>query len=225
MQLEEMEKMMDANIEDRERVIKQRNDQLALVKKEKDDLEARLKSDRREHEVALESMKQAIKVRRACATSSQCMDRFVRSFLLTSRFSTPQGKELDFEAQITEYRNKLDQLEEFKSKRSVWMDSEERHRAEKQAIKDDYDKSLNRMVEVQKNNELRWAEDIRKQKLRMEEKVTLEIQSQTTAENEKMRSEHAQMCLDLKHQGVLMKSYMVSDDGPKKALHLQEQIK
>ena len=48
MQLEEMEKMMDANIEDRERVISQRNGQIMDLKREKEELEAALYGEKEE---------------------------------------------------------------------------------------------------------------------------------------------------------------------------------
>jgi len=75
-------------------------------------------------------------------------------------------------------------------------------------MKEDYEAQLSRMIELQKNNELRWAEDIRKQKAAMEEKVRIEIGNEASLENERVWGEHAQMCVDLKHQGALMKNYM-----------------
>jgi hypothetical protein len=61
MQLEEMEKMMDANIEDRERVISQRKEQIIVLKKEKEDLEAFLKSAIEEKEEEVEAMRRSTK--------------------------------------------------------------------------------------------------------------------------------------------------------------------
>jgi hypothetical protein len=50
----------------------------------------------------------------------------------------------------------------------------------------------------------------------MEETVTEEIQNRMTAKNEKMKEEHQQMTLDLKHQAVLMKS-LIMEEGKKSA--------
>ncbi|GMH79768.1 hypothetical protein TrST_g5363 [Triparma strigata] len=179
MQLEEMEKMMDANIEDRERVISQRNGQIADLKREKEDLEATLYEEKEKNVNDLNERNAKFK----------------------------EEKSL-MEGTVTELRQKLDQLDDFKSKREAWIHQEETHKAEKTTLIDGYESRLSKLMEVQKNNEIRWADDIRKQRARMEEEVTLEIQNQTTAENEKMRQEHSQMCLDLKHQASLMKSFM-----------------
>ncbi|GMH80190.1 hypothetical protein TL16_g08439 [Triparma laevis f. inornata] len=179
MQLEEMEKMMDANIEDRERVISQRNGQIVDLKREKEELEAALYGEKEE-----------------------------RGNDASERNAKFKEEKAILEATITELRQKLDQLDEFRSKRATWIDQEEAHKAERENLIEGYESRLTKLMEVQKNNEIRWADDIRKQRARMEEEVKLEIQNQTTAENEKMREEHSQMCLDLKHQASLMKSFM-----------------
>ncbi|GMH53671.1 hypothetical protein TrRE_jg5688 [Triparma retinervis] len=111
-------------------------------------------------------------------------------------------------SEVADYRNRLEQLEEFKTKRGIWMDQEEAHKKEVREMKEDYESQMARLNEMQKNNELRWAEDIRRQKAAMEEKVRKEIERETSVENERMWKEHAQMRIDLKHQKALMKNYM-----------------
>ena len=110
--------------------------------------------------------------------------------------------------EVADYRNRLEQLEEFRIKRGVWIDQEEAHKKQFREMKEDYESQMARLNEMQKNNELRWAEDIRRQKAAMEEKVRKEIERETSAENERMWKEHAQMRIDLKHQKALMQNYM-----------------
>ena len=124
-------------------------------------------------------------------------------------------EKLTLETTITELRGKLDQLDEFKTKRDHWIEQEEAHKADKTRIIDDYEVRLVKLMEAQKNNEIRWADDIRKQRERMHEEVRTEIQNQTTLEVENMSMEHAQMGLDLKHQASLMKTFMAESDKRK----------
>lgn len=88
MQLEEMEKMMDANIEDRERVISQRKEQINVLKREKEDFESLLNNEKEER------LEEATMLR-----------------------ATMKGKEEELNSEVADYRNRLEQLEEFKTKR------------------------------------------------------------------------------------------------------------
>ena len=116
------------------------------------------------------------------------------------------------ETRITELGDQVATLEEFRVKRLNLMDAQKDHKKEVVDIRAMYEDKIRRLHETHKNNEIRWADDIRKQRATMEASVTASIQGQQTAKNEMMRREHEQMSLDLKHQAALMKSVMTLEE-------------
>jgi hypothetical protein len=187
MQLEEMEKMMDANIEDRERVISQRNEQISTNKNNIADLEAAV------YEL----------------TTS-------RDTLLAVKDKEILSQKSVYEDRISELENTLNGLEEFRNRRVAVTAVENDYKAKITELEEKYMAQISNMEATHKSNEIRWADDIRKQRAKMEATVTQSIHDKIDSENETIRNEHHQMGLDLKHQSALMKSVMV-EEGKRKA--------
>jgi len=186
MQLEEMEKMMDANIEDRERVIQQRNEQIKEIKKDKDALEKEFDELKTEKRTMLDDLQKKFLEERASSSSK-----------------------------ISDLTQKLNALEEFKAKKIVWSEQEQAHEKEKKLLTEELEGRLVRLLETQKHNEIRWADDIRKQRENMETEVYTKVHKETSEENEKIRMEHHQMGLELKHQGILISKFLKDNNDMK----------
>ena len=200
MQLEEMEKMMDANIEDRERVIDQRNEQIKDMKKKIESLTGELEHTNEEKHTLLEDLSKKFLDERS-ASAGKIGDLNLKLSGLED-FKAKQVRSLLFCALLFGQNIKtLNPKSTPTPPQFVWTDQEKQHEKEKKKIIDEYEGRMTRLMETTKNNEVRWADDIRKQRANMESEVYQKITKENSEENELIKTEHAQMGLELKQQG------------------------
>ena len=200
MQLEEMEKMMYANIEDRERVIDQRNEQIKDMKKKIESLTGELEHTNEEKHTLLEDLSKKFLDERS-ASAGKIGDLNLKLSGLED-FKAKQVRSLLFCALLFGQNIKtLNPKFPPTPPQFVWTDQEKQHEKEKKKIIDEYEGRMTRLMETTKNNEVRWADDIRKQRANMESEVYQKITKENSEENELIKTEHAQMGLELKQQG------------------------
>lgn len=185
-QVDDLEKMMDANIEDRERVIMQRNEQIAGLKAAKAELEAELAAKGRAMEEEAGARKEEL-----------------RSLSAESR------------AEKEELKSRLDALTDFELQYHKHMGDMQQLRAELAEQQASHELKVARLMENSAAAELRWAEDIRKQRGRMEADVWRELEARQTSEDLRVREEHANMGVALRHQGALIKAFLHAEEKKK----------